>query len=170
MDKNVTQFRVSLVPDRRNCFGTCRCGGNVPDFVARKEGVGLRDAALLLCEWFDLPMGSSPAVQSGKPTRERGAQKPNSPPDGVRREVARKPKEDAPQDDADQPNKPLGFALQHLDSAHPYLGSPDGRGLSAECIAQFGLGFCEKGSMAGRIVIPIHNAEGQLVVWGVGNC
>ena len=52
----MTQFRVSLVPDSRNCFGTCKGGGNVLDFVARKEGVGLRDAALLLCEWFDLPL------------------------------------------------------------------------------------------------------------------
>ena len=54
----------------------CKGGGNVLDFVARKEGVGLRDAALLLCERFDLPMGNSPAVQSNKSKRESGARKP----------------------------------------------------------------------------------------------
>ena len=53
-----------------------------------------------------------------------------------------------------------GFALQHLDPAHPYLAE---RGLSAETIAGSGIGCCQKGSMTGRIVVPIHNAEGQLV-------
>ena len=163
--QNVTQFRVSLDKNCWNCFGTCKGGGNVLDFVARKEGVGLRDAAFLLCEWFDVPMGNSPAAQSNKPKREPGAQKPKSPPDRERPERAPKPKAEAQPDDTDQPNKPLGFALQHLDTAHPYLVSPEGRGLSPECIAHFGLGFCDKGSMSGRIVIPIYTADGQLVAY-----
>ena len=33
------------------------------------------------------------------------------------------------------------------------------------CVAHFGLGYCTKGSMTGRIVVPIHNAEGQLVAY-----
>ena len=163
--QNVTQFRVSLDKNCWNCFGTCKGGGNVLDFVARKEGVGLRDAALLLCDWFNVPTGNSPAEQSNNPKREPGAQKPKSPPDGERTKHAPKRKADAQPDDAEQPNKPLGFALQHLDTAHLYLVSPEGRGLNSECIAHFGLGFCDKGSMTGRIVIPIHNAEGQLVAY-----
>jgi len=39
------------------------------------------------------------------------------------------------------------------------------RGLTAETITEFGLGYCQKGSMTGRIVIPIHNADGQLVAY-----
>ena len=135
------------------------------DFVAQKENVGLREAALLLCGWFNVPTGNSPAAQSNKPKREPGAQKPKTSPEDEQTKPAPKRKADAQQDDADQPNKPLGFALQHLDPEHPYLGSPEGRGLSPECIAHFGLGFCDKGSMTGRIVIPIHNAEGQLVAY-----
>jgi DNA primase len=34
-----------------------------------------------------------------------------------------------------------------------------------ELVRAFGLGHCERGSMAGRICIPIHNAEGRLVAY-----
>ena len=163
--QNKTQFRVSEDKNCWRCFGYCNRGGGVLDFVAQKENVGLREAALLLCEWFDVPMGNSPAAQSNKPKREPGAQKPKTSPEDEQTKPAPKRKADAQQDDADQPNKPLGFALQHLDPEHPYLGSPEGRGLSPECIAHFGLGFCDKGSMTGRVVIPIHNAESQLVAY-----
>jgi DNA primase len=56
----------------------------------------------------------------------------------------------------------LGFALQGLDDKHPYLTERD---LTPETIAEFGLGFCAKGSMNGRIVIPIHNGEGKLLAY-----
>ena len=32
-------------------------------------------------------------------------------------------------------------------------------------MTEFGLGYCAKGSMSGRIVIPIHNPEGQLIAY-----
>ena len=59
-------------------------------------------------------------------------------------------------------NKPLGFQLQNLESAHPYLTE---RELAPETIGEFGLGFCASGSMNGRVVIPIHNPEGQLLAY-----
>jgi DNA primase len=55
----------------------------------------------------------------------------------------------------------LGFRLT-LDPAHPYLAE---RGLSPELVELFGLGFCAKGSMAGRVCIPIENAKGELVAY-----
>ena len=85
---------------------------------------------------------------------------PDAPPKAERPPKASKTKAPGPEEDG--PNKPLGFALQSLDPAHPYLAE---RGLSAETIAEFGIGHCEKGSMTGRIVVPIHNAEGQLVAY-----
>ena len=45
---------------------------------------------------------------------------------------------------------------------HPYLTE---RGVRPELVAAFGLGYCAKGSMDGRIVIPIHNPEGKLVAY-----
>ena len=58
-------------------------------------------------------------------------------------------------------NKPLGFALK-VDPEHPYLAE---RGISRDLVERFGLGFCEKGIMAGRICIPIANIEGQTVAY-----
>jgi DNA primase len=60
-------------------------------------------------------------------------------------------------------NPPLKFALKSLDPAHPYLTE---RGLTTETIAHFGVGWCTgKGIMAGRIAIPIHNEQGELVAY-----
>jgi DNA primase len=59
-------------------------------------------------------------------------------------------------------NVPLKFALKYLDLAHPYLVE---RGLTQGTIADFGLGYCQKGIMAGRIAIPIHNEHGELVAY-----
>ncbi len=155
--ENRTQFRVSLEKNCWNCFGTCKGGGNVLDFVARKEGCSLREAALALCDWFQLPTQEKPA----RPAKDAGEPPtPEAPPKAEPRPKAAKAKSPSP--DEDGPNKPLGFALQNLDTAHPYLAE---RGLSAETIAEFGLGYCQKGSMTGRIVVPIHNAEGQLVAY-----
>ncbi len=55
-------------------------------------------------------------------------------------------------------NPPLTFELKNLDSKHPYL---NGRGLDQKTIAIFGLGYCNRGLMQGRIVIPLHNEQGE---------
>jgi 5S rRNA maturation endonuclease (ribonuclease M5) len=39
------------------------------------------------------------------------------------------------------------------------------RGLTAETIQTFGLGFCNKGVMQNRVAIPVHNGSGQLVAY-----
>ena len=59
------------------------------------------------------------------------------------------------------PNKPLGFRLT-LEPDHPYLKERD---VEPELVELFGLGFCTKGSMAGRVCVPIENAKGELVAY-----
>src|SRR5260370_40830324 len=54
---NDTSFRVSVAKNCWNCFSQCGCGGNVLDFVAKKEKVSLLKAANLLVEWFGLKIG-----------------------------------------------------------------------------------------------------------------
>ena len=61
------------------------------------------------------------------------------------------------------PNAPLKFRLDKLEREHPYLTQE--RGLSLETIIDFGLGFCSKGMMEGRIAIPIHNVKGEVVAY-----
>ena len=152
--QNRTQFRVSLSKNCWHCFGRCHEGGNVLEFVARKESVSLREAALMLCDWFHLsPDNKSAGEDEPSAPKAKQQQPPPSAP---------KAKAPAPASEDDTPNKPLGFALQNLDSAHPYLTE---RGLSEATVAEFGLGYCGKGSMTGRVVIPIHNGSGQLVAY-----
>jgi DNA primase len=57
-------------------------------------------------------------------------------------------------------NAPLDFELQRLDYCHPYLRT---RGFTEEIIKTFGLGYCQRGLMKGRIAIPLHDAEGALI-------
>ena len=59
-------------------------------------------------------------------------------------------------------NAPLAFTLKGI-SYHSYLES---RGISKETAEEYGVGFFPgKGSMEGRIVIPIHNAKGELIAY-----
>jgi DNA primase len=57
-------------------------------------------------------------------------------------------------------NMPLNFQLQGLDASHPYLKE---RGFTEQTIAHFGLGYCARGLMQGRVAIPLHDEQGQLV-------
>jgi DNA primase len=60
-------------------------------------------------------------------------------------------------------NPPLRFVLQYVDAMHPYLAS---RGLTPHTVRTFGLGlYTGKGLLRGRIVIPIHNACGELIAY-----
>jgi DNA primase len=57
-------------------------------------------------------------------------------------------------------NGPIDFELKGLDEAHPYL---TGRGFTKETIRFFGLGFCNRGWLKGRVAIPLHDSKGQLL-------
>ncbi|GDY23722.1 hypothetical protein LBMAG56_50690 [Verrucomicrobiota bacterium] len=157
---NPTQFRVSISKNCWNCFSECKHGGNVLGFIAKKENVSVHAAALKLIEWFNLPTADKPTEEEYEPQRKETprtaapTRQTSVPPPTVSKERAK------PEDNT--PNPPLKFRLEHLDGKHPYLTE---RGLTPETIVDFGLGHCAKGMMAGRIAIPIHNVEGQIVAY-----
>jgi DNA primase len=130
-------FHASLTKNAFNCF-SCKARGNVLDFVAAMEKCSVRDAGAKLMEWFSI---SATQEADGKKTtakEERGAE-----PAAV--------------------NKPLAFQLKGIDHEHPYLKT---RGITPETAQTFGVGyFSGKGSMSGRIVIPIHDESGELVAY-----
>jgi len=135
-------FHVSLSKNAFQCF-SCKARGNVLDFVAAMENCSVRDAAVTLAEVF--------GVSAEQPAAERAAKQgsPEKTPDA--------PAGESPQ------NKPLGFELKGVDGGHPYLQS---RGIDKEMAGEFGLGFFSgKGSMHGRIVIPIHDERGTLLAY-----
>ncbi len=153
---NPTQFRVSLSKNLWNCFSECKHGGNVVDFISRMEDVSAYGAALKAIEWFKLDPdrvyaegegADEPRSSNEAPARPKSAQ-----PSPV---VEVKPEGNAP-------NPPLKFRLDKLQREHPYLTE---RGLTLETLVDFGVGFCAKGMMAGRIAIPIHNPDGQVVAY-----
>jgi hypothetical protein len=56
-------------------------------------------------------------------------------------------------------NEPLRFTLQHIDGRHPYLVD---RGVAPS----IGVGvYTGRGFLGGRIVIPIHNEDGELIAY-----
>jgi DNA primase len=113
----------------------------VLDFVAAMEKCTVRDAALKIAEWFTI--GGEPAAASAK-------EKPADTSGGVGEIEAAS-------------NKPLSFQLKSVDHSHPYLAE---RGISKETAELFGVGlYSGKGSMNGRVVIPIHNERGELVAY-----
>jgi 5S rRNA maturation endonuclease (ribonuclease M5) len=113
-----------------------RLGGHVIDLVAIMERCSLRQAGIRLQDWFG---GSVPTSHPASP-----------------RPIA-------VESSAAQPNRPLGFALQGIDTRHPYLTQ---RGISLTTAQWFGVGMYHgAGFLAGRCVIPIRDEQGRLVAY-----
>jgi DNA primase len=140
------QFQVNREKNAWYCFG-CKQGGNVLDFVAKKERVGIRAAAVKLDGWFALGLAAEAPAEK-PPTA------PNAPAPSAAPAVAA---ESLP-----TTNPPLTFTLKTLDHDHASLSA---LGLHAETIEHFGAGYCTKGLLKGRLAIPIHNGEGELVAY-----
>lgn len=131
-------FSASTSKNAFICFA-CSARGGVLEFVAAMEGVSVRQAGLLVADWFQV---GSEAPANG-PQR---ASKPQGPPERGLLE-----------------NKPLTFELQHVDYEHAYLRE---RRLTHETAKLFEVGlYSGKGLMAGRVVIPVHDESGRLVAY-----
>ena len=122
-------------------------GGGVLEFVAAMEKCSIRDAALKLADWFGVQTDS--AVQSAPPQVVQSVQTPEL--------VSEEKTENA------ESNTPLGFQLQGIDHKHPYLAE---RGVTEAQAREFGIGlFKGRGTMQGKIVIPIHSGNGELLAY-----
>jgi DNA primase len=154
---NPTQFRVSISKNIFNCFSECKQGGNALDFIAKMENVSIHAAALKAIEWFQLNTKS--VTRSSDEPEEKQSTEPRIERAPAAKKTARK---QTTAEDTSTSNKPLQFRLEKLERNHPYLAS---RGLTTETLVDFGAGFCAKGIMAGRIAIPIHNANGEVVAY-----
>jgi DNA primase len=152
---NPTQFRVSTTKNIWNCFSECKHGGNTLDFIAEMEEVSIHAAALKAIEWFKLDTASMSGNSDEEHSSEANGESAVTPKPALRKPAM------AAENGA--PNAPLNFRLDKLERQHPYLTNE--RGLTLETIVDFGVGFCGKGMMAGRIAIPINNPEGNVVAY-----
>jgi len=137
-------FHANTDKNAFQCF-SCKARGNVLDFVAAMEQCSVRDAAVKLSEWY--PIGALSGVQETQHAK----------PDATEATVGTSGGEGI------TGNVPLKFQLKHVEPEHPYLA---GRGITKDIAAQYGIGFNSgKGSLAGRVVIPIHNEHGELLAY-----
>ena len=118
------------------CFG-CGAKGSVLDFVARIENVSIHEAAERVEQICRIRHGR--AVMQRQEATQNGS---------VR-------------DPPNEPLRPLPFRLT-LDPSHPYLAA---RHISPTLAGTFGLGYCDHGTMKGRICMPIHDERGVLVAY-----
>lgn len=113
----------------------CGAGGSVLDFVAAMERCSLRQAAIRLQQEGSVAAQPTSGSSRGKATVTEKISTP----------------------------APLGFTLRGIDNAHPYLAE---RGISKVTAREFGVGFYPgAGILSGHLVIPIHNARGELVAY-----
>jgi len=149
--KKSPSFSANVTRKIFQCFG-CGAKGGILHFAAYMEnlnpedGRDLRKTGLILKKQF-LP--DTPVTRSRNPKV------------GFVREPEKKPvqteiKETRPV----WINAPLDFELKDLNREHPYLA---GRGLTAETIEKFGLGFCSRGYFKGRVVTPLYSSEARLI-------
>ena len=141
-------FHADLDKNVWHCFSKCQKGGNQLDFVALKEHIGVREAALRLQAFF--LEGAAPPPPPSKPTPVSAptAASPTTTP--------------AAKGEEDEGNPILDVKLD-LKSDHPHLLSD--RKLKEETVKHFGVGYCSRGIMRGLIAIPIHDEDGDLVAY-----
>lgn len=159
--KSGNSFHVDTEKNVFHCFSECG-GGNVLDLVMKVEKCDIRQAAEKLAGWFGLTFERSEAEK--RPARSAG----------VHRENAR-PKTETPRSEAEGAdlgqqagaaeaviNPPMAGPLKSLNQDHEYLWR---RGLTIETVKTFSVGYCSRGLLKGRIAIPIHNEDGELVAY-----
>lgn len=143
--RNSPSFSANLERGIFHCFG-CQAKGNLLDFAVLMSGKSVEDGRALKSVAADLRAKFLP--EDGSRPEKKGKE--------------RKPDE-APETQLELGaliNPELDFELQGLDASHAYLLE---RGFTKETIAHFGLGYCSRGTFAGRIVIPLRDAAGKLI-------
>jgi DNA primase len=151
---------VNLLEGVWNCHAGCG-SGNLLGFVHRMEArdgatVSIRQAGLRLAEIAGVVLDGAQARQEGRtgaPAKKTAG--PTAPGENARPGAPQREHEAVP-----ARNKPLGFRLAVVD--HPYLRE---RGVPEPVASLFGLTFADRGTMAGRVCVPIENVEGQLVAY-----
>jgi DNA primase len=144
--KNSPSFSANLEKGIFQCFG-CGAKGNLLEFAVLMEKADPKDGAALHEVAVELQKRFCPEIGDATAKTEKAATKQ---PEKI------EPKRELPV----VVNASLDFELKGLDAGHPYLL---GRGFTPETIKHFGLGFCSRGYLKNRVVIPLHDASGTFV-------
>ncbi len=146
-------LKINTAKNIYNCF-PCGAGGNILNFVKEMEGIDYRAAARIL---QNLNGKVDPAP---KPKRQQKAVKKQKPASSKSEKTSG---DEYELEDEIKENAPLTFELKDLDTSHSFLTD---RAISQEIIETFGLGITQRSKLLkGRLVIPIHNEQGNLVAY-----
>lgn len=154
--KPSASFSANLEKGVFQCF-SCKASGNVLDFVCIMEGLnpadsaGIRKAAVFAQEKF---LGRGESHEREPPARRTPSNGANG------HDTALSEPLQVPAKGQVRVNPPLDFELKGLDPEHKYLKE---RGFNEETIQHFGLGFCSRGLLSGRIGIPLRDQAGKLI-------
>lgn len=136
-------FSADLERGIFKCFG-CGKQGNLLEFAALMQGVDPEDGRALRRVALELQEGLKGGAPERRPPEKRLLE---------RREARSLPRVVAV-------NAPLDFELKGLHPGHPALRD---LGISEETSRFFGIGFTDRGSLKGRIAIPLHNTDSRLI-------
>ena len=186
-------FNADLSRNLWHCFSRCKGGGNQIDFVAKKEGISIREAALRLQAFFlvggqpprvapsaaatpssggsPLPRGAdadhgADAISDGGASRSKlEADRGSRVPSASATPLApRAPPASTASASSPPPEKTPPLGVRlNLKREHPHLITE--RGIKVETLETFDVGYCSKGIMRGLVCFPIHDEEGQLVAY-----
>ena len=133
--KSAPCFSANLERGIFQCF-QCKASGNLLEFAALMARLNPEDGKALRKVAVELQTRFCPAGASSRKQKK------------------------AASSDAPLVNPPLDFELKGLDSGHPFFEEAR---LSKESVAHFGLGFCGRGLLSGRIATPLHGPDGKRV-------
>lgn len=145
-------FSVNLERDIFHCFG-CGAKGNALDFALLMEKVNPDDGRAVRKVALKL---RRELLSDVMPVNSRH---PRSAPALGRESRTPVEKRDPPAPNVIV-NAPLDFELKELETDNLRLLED---GLTAGTVAHFGLGFCSRGMLKGRVAIPLHDHDGKLV-------
>ena len=143
------------------CFGSCQRSGDMIQLVALLQGISNFEAAHEIAERFGLEQN-----HSQKQTRKQTQSKPAAKRSAMAKRALGEEREDEAQEQKERPpsNQPPEKLrpLTYLQSDHPFLLK---RGILSDTAEYFGVGYAAKGTMAGRIAIPVHDEKGRLLAY-----
>ena len=153
-------FSANLDKRIFQCFG-CDAKGNVIDFVMQSDDIDARQAAIIVAEISGIETAPPKGARRSQKRAPHSKKESKPPKEDIADEQATAVEPEPQEEETDATeNVPLSFTLK-LNPEHPYLAER----ASPEVIETFGLGFCSRGLMEGRIAIGIHNPNGEPVAY-----
>ncbi len=166
---NDRQFVVWPNEGTWRCFGDCKKSGDVIQLVAMVLGVSNFEAAHDIARRFELI--TTPSPNTTKHTAPKGEVRQGEAPEKTGDVCVEPVKEAADPDtaaDTDEPGNVAPPNLKPLSYLKPDHESLAARGIKPETAQLFGAGFASKGTMAGRVAIPIHSCDGKDLLAYIG--